>query len=53
MGSSKVQEYAWQVGISSNNASVRLHPARKALRNRLEKICGPCAGAGCFDCTCA
>lgn len=53
MGAAKVQEYARGAGISSNNASVRLYRARKALRNRLEKICGPCAGAGCFDCTCA
>ena len=53
MGAAKVGEYALQVGISSNNASVRLHRARKALRNRLETICGSCAGTGCFDCNCA
>lgn len=53
MATTKVQDYARRTGINSNNASVRLYRARKALRNRLEKVCGPCAGAGCFDCTCA
>jgi RNA polymerase sigma-70 factor (ECF subfamily) len=48
-----VEQYAHESCISANNASVRLHRARRVLRLRLEKTCGTCAGAGCFDCTCA
>jgi RNA polymerase sigma-70 factor (ECF subfamily) len=38
--------------ISPNNAGVRLHRARAALKTRLEQSCGTCATHGCFDCTC-
>jgi DNA-directed RNA polymerase specialized sigma24 family protein len=48
-----VPSYAARKGISVNNAGVRLHRARKALRARVEAKCGQCAGAGCFSCSCA
>jgi RNA polymerase sigma-70 factor (ECF subfamily) len=48
-----VGEYARLTGISADNASVRLHRARRALRARVEAVCQSCAGAGCLDCTCA
>lgn len=48
-----IASHAARTGISLNNATVRLHRARKALRTRVEKRCGSCAGAGCFDCDCA
>jgi RNA polymerase sigma factor (sigma-70 family) len=38
--------------ISSGNATVRLHRARQALRDRLEKVCGVCTKHGCLNCTC-
>ena len=48
-----VRLFASNEKIAPGTASVRLHRARKALASRLHTICGPCAGAGCFDCTCA
>lgn len=38
--------------ISTNNAAVRLHRARHALKRQLERSCGACATHGCLDCTC-
>ena len=38
--------------ISANNASVRLHRARQALKRQLERSCGSCATHGCLDCSC-
>ncbi|SEM61168.1 RNA polymerase sigma-70 factor, ECF subfamily [Stigmatella aurantiaca] len=46
-------EAAEASGITSNNAAVRLHRARQALKKRLEKTCGACAAQGCLDCDCA
>jgi len=40
------------LGIQANNAGVRLHRARAALKTRLEQSCGTCATHGCLDCTC-
>jgi len=48
-----VQGWAAEAGITANNASVRLHRAREALRRQLERSCGTCATHGCLDCTCA
>jgi RNA polymerase sigma factor (sigma-70 family) len=47
-----VKEYAMQAGITSNNAGVRVHRARNALRNRVKKTCGTCAMQACVDCVC-
>ncbi len=52
MNGETIAAHAARKGISVNSATVRLHRARKALRVRLEARCGPCAGAGCFDCGC-
>jgi RNA polymerase sigma-70 factor, ECF subfamily len=46
-------EAAEATGITPNNAAVRLHRARQALKKRLEKTCGACAAEGCQDCDCA
>ena len=43
---------AAELAITQNNATVRLHRARQALKARLEKSCGTCASHGCLDCTC-
>ncbi|KFE71354.1 RNA polymerase sigma factor [Hyalangium minutum] len=47
-----VPEAAAAVGITPNNAGVRLHRARQALKRQLEKSCGTCATHGCLDCSC-
>lgn len=47
-----VKEFADSAGISANNASVRLHRARDALRRRVRDSCGTCAEHGCLDCHC-
>jgi RNA polymerase sigma factor (sigma-70 family) len=47
-----VAEVAVQLGVTPNNAAVRLHRAREALRKRLEQTCGTCTEHGCLDCTC-
>jgi RNA polymerase sigma-70 factor (ECF subfamily) len=47
-------EFARQVGITPNNAAVRLHRARAALGERVRTSCGVCASDGsCIDCSCA
>jgi RNA polymerase sigma factor (sigma-70 family) len=47
-----IPEAANAMGISSNNAHVRLHRARAALHERLVQTCGTCTTHGCLDCTC-
>lgn len=44
--------YAAEEGITPNNAGVRVHRAREALRTQLERSCGTCSTHGCLDCTC-
>jgi RNA polymerase sigma factor (sigma-70 family) len=48
----KPAEYARRQGISANNAMVRLHRARRALREALRSSCRTCADHGCLDCRC-
>jgi RNA polymerase sigma-70 factor (ECF subfamily) len=38
--------------ITVNNATVRLHRARQALKKQLLRTCGACAAHGCLDCHC-
>lgn len=53
LGTTSVAEAARALGISANNASVRLHRARRTLRTRLFATCGTCATEGqCADCDC-
>ncbi len=54
VGGLSIEAAAREIGITSNNAHVRLHRARRALRERLEAFCGHCAtGEGrCRDCYC-
>jgi RNA polymerase sigma factor (sigma-70 family) len=47
-----VEAAAKQLQITTNNANVRLHRARKQLRHRLEATCQVCSTHGCFNCTC-
>lgn len=48
----KVADFARERGITATNASVRLHRAREALRQRLIESCGTCVTHGCRDCEC-
>lgn len=52
LGGTSVPEAAGHLGISANNAAVRLHRARAALRTQLQRTCGACSEHGCLDCTC-
>lgn len=45
-------EVAAEERITANNAGVRLHRARAALREKLKLVCGACARRGCLDCGC-
>ncbi len=47
-----LEETARTLGITRNNATVRLHRARQALRKQLERACGTCTHHGCLECTC-
>ena len=47
-----VKDYAAEVGITSNNAAVRVFRAREALKKQVTRSCGTCAEHGCLDCTC-
>ncbi|MCA9605413.1 MAG: sigma-70 family RNA polymerase sigma factor [Myxococcales bacterium] len=48
-----VKDVAAALHITANNASVRLHRARHALRRELERSCGTCATHACLDCSCS
>lgn len=43
---------AAELSVTPGNARVRLHRARRALRDRLEESCGSCTAHGCLDCSC-
>jgi RNA polymerase sigma-70 factor (ECF subfamily) len=43
---------AADLGLTRNNLTVRLHRARKHLREELLRNCRACAKHGCLDCTC-
>jgi RNA polymerase sigma factor (sigma-70 family) len=45
-------EVAEKLGVTRNNLTVRLHRARKHLRNALSQNCRACSSHGCLDCTC-
>ncbi|MEL7305340.1 MAG: RNA polymerase sigma factor [Myxococcota bacterium] len=53
LGESSLSEAAEQLGVSVNNATVRLHRARKALRERMREHCGVTRARDCNDCRCA
>lgn len=52
LGEEAVERFAAKRGITANNATVRLHRARRALADRLTQACGVCAEHKCVDCTC-
>lgn len=52
VGGQPLQDYAERHGITPNNAAVRAHRARQALRKQVIASCGVCAEHGCVDCRC-
>lgn len=46
-------DFAREAGLTANNAMVRLHRARQALRAGLQRSCRTCADHGCLDCSCS
>lgn len=49
----EISSVSAEIGITPGNARVRLHRARAALRDELERSCRTCATHGCIDCTCS
>lgn len=47
-----VKDFAEKHGLSANNAGVRVHRAREALKKRVAESCGTCAEHGCRNCSC-
>lgn len=47
-----IGEAAAALATSRNNATVKLHRARTALREALVAVCRSCAAHGCLDCSC-
>ncbi len=47
-----VASFAEASGITANNAAVRVHRAREALKRQVVASCGTCAEHGCVACTC-
>jgi RNA polymerase sigma factor (sigma-70 family) len=47
-----VKDFAEKHGLSANNAGVRVHRAREALKRRVAESCGTCAEHGCRNCNC-
>ena len=47
-----LKELAEKTGVTANNAAVRVHRAREALRKQVKLTCGACATHGCIDCRC-
>ncbi|HYE30940.1 MAG TPA: sigma-70 family RNA polymerase sigma factor [Methylomirabilota bacterium] len=47
-----LDEFAQATGVTRNNATVRLHRARKHMRKAMVDACGACSVHGCIDCTC-
>jgi RNA polymerase sigma-70 factor (ECF subfamily) len=45
-------QVAAELGLTRNNLTVRLHRARKHLRDELTRDCRACSKHGCLDCTC-
>jgi RNA polymerase sigma-70 factor (ECF subfamily) len=47
-----LSDLADQAHITANNAAVRMHRAREALRKQVTLTCGVCAAHRCTDCQC-
>lgn len=52
LGEEAIATVTESLGITPNNARVRLFRARRALRKALLETCGVCAEHSCLDCSC-
>ena len=52
LGGERIVDVAPALGLTANAATVRVHRARKALKEKLEVSCGTCTEHGCLNCTC-
>ncbi len=52
LGGQSITDFAKAEGTTANNASVRLHRARRAAAKKLIQVCGSCADHKCLDCSC-
>lgn len=52
IGEETIEEVARATATTTNNVTVRLHRARKALRARLLEVCGTTSLRACLDCAC-
>jgi RNA polymerase sigma-70 factor (ECF subfamily) len=52
LGGETIKEAAAALGVTVNNLTVRLHRARRQMRDRLEQFCRDCSTAACVDCSC-
>ena len=52
VGGQDLSVVAEQLGTSPNNAAVRLHRARQALRDKLQERCGTTSSGACQNCRC-
>ncbi len=52
LAESSLAAFAAAHNITQQNATVRIHRARKALKQRLIETCGTCFAHGCLDCNC-
>ena len=48
----KVGEAARRLDLTANNAAVRLHRARRALKNEMLEHCGVSSSTDCAECRC-
>lgn len=46
------ERIAADLGLTANNIGVRLHRARRALKEKIEERCGACCGSGFRSCDC-
>jgi RNA polymerase sigma factor (sigma-70 family) len=52
LGGQSVESFAKAERTTANNASVRLHRARKAVAKQITEICRTCGIPACNECTC-
>lgn len=52
LGGVPLKDFAAVEKISLNNAAVRVHRARAALQQHIQRACAVCAEHGCLDCHC-
>lgn len=53
IGGASLKEAARILDVTVNTATVRLHRARRALKQRLEKHCGVTSASDCANCMCS